>query len=332
MNKPMVSVIVPVFNASASVRKCLDSIIGQTYQPLEIIVIDDGSTDDSYAICCEYAKKDNRICVLTQKNSGPSATRNRGMDVAVGKYITYVDSDDYITPNRIEESVRIAEENQVDMVISNYYISNGTTDKLHKFEHPSGKYDEKMCREVALDLIDNNRANRIPHYLWIRLIKRELLENPRLRLNENVRRSEDYLFNVQLQFRVKSMYLLGEEGTYFYVDNPKSITRTYLPNYWHMVKIIVSELKANLPDNKTVRNKIECMLIQRSLIALHNAAAAEQIEVFHADCDEVFADSDLRKAALRVGLFNGTTRSRIYCLLLNLRLKGLLKKLFVKER
>lgn len=332
MCQPLVTIIVPVYNASESIEKCLDGIIGQTYKQLEVIIVDDGSTDDSHAICCEYAQRDDRIQVVTQKNSGPSAARNRGMDMATGKYIAYVDSDDYITSNRIEDSVKIAEEYQVDLVISNYYISKGDQITLHQYEHAGGLYDEKECHEVALDLIDNNTPNRIPHYLPVRMIRREVLENPRLRLNEKIKRSEDYLFNVQLQFRVKSMYLLSEEGTYYYLDNPNSITRTYLPGYWDMVKIIFAELNAVLPHDKTVKNKIQYMLIQRSLIALHNAAAAKDVEVFHTDCNAIFRDPDLKKASMHVGLLNGTMRSRIYCLLLNLGLKSVLKKLFLKGR
>lgn len=92
----LISVIIPVYNVEAYVRRCLDSVITQTYGALEIILIDDGSTDQSGKICDEYAKKDSRICVIHKKNGGLSAARNQGIDIATGKYLAFIDSDDYI--------------------------------------------------------------------------------------------------------------------------------------------------------------------------------------------------------------------------------------------
>ena len=97
-----ISVIVPFYNVEPYIRNCVDSIINQTYKNLEIILADDGSTDNSGKICDEYALKDNRIKVLHLKNGGPGIARNAGLDVATGKYIGYVDSDDYIEPDMYE--------------------------------------------------------------------------------------------------------------------------------------------------------------------------------------------------------------------------------------
>ena len=98
---PCITIIVPVYNVEKYLRRCLDSIIGQTYQNLEILCIDDGSTDSSGEICKQYAAQDERIKVLRQENHGVSAARNKGLDAATGEYIAFVDSDDYIEADMI---------------------------------------------------------------------------------------------------------------------------------------------------------------------------------------------------------------------------------------
>lgn len=107
MKKELISVIVPVYNVEKYLSRCVDSIIGQTYSNLEIILVNDGSTDLSGAICDEYKKKDKRIVVIHQKNGGLSQARNSGMEIMSGKYVAFVDSDDYISEDYIEYLFRI---------------------------------------------------------------------------------------------------------------------------------------------------------------------------------------------------------------------------------
>ena len=102
MGKELISVIVPVYNAEKYLQKCLDSILEQTYQNLEIIIINDGSTDNSGQICQEYEKQDDRIIYIEKENSGVSDTRNAGLDRMTGTYVTFVDSDDWVEPNYIK--------------------------------------------------------------------------------------------------------------------------------------------------------------------------------------------------------------------------------------
>lgn len=99
MTNPLVSVIVPVYNARNSVARCLESICSQTYQELEIIVLNDGSTDDSLTICNQFCAKDPRVTVVDKENEGLSITRNVGMRLAQGKYLQFVDSDDHLAPD-----------------------------------------------------------------------------------------------------------------------------------------------------------------------------------------------------------------------------------------
>lgn len=114
---PLVSIIVPVYNAEKYLSECLDCLINQTYKNIEIICINDGSTDNSLQILEEYSKNDSRIKVYTQENSGEAETRNKGLELATGKYIAAIDSDDYCSLDFIEECVKIAEKEKSDIVI-----------------------------------------------------------------------------------------------------------------------------------------------------------------------------------------------------------------------
>lgn len=120
MENALVSIIVPVYNVSCYLRRCLDSILDQVYKNLEIILIDDGSSDGSGVICDEYQKKDSRIKVIHQKNGGLSYARNMGMNMAMGKYIAFVDSDDFVHEEYVSMMYKIAVESSAQMVICNY--------------------------------------------------------------------------------------------------------------------------------------------------------------------------------------------------------------------
>lgn len=115
---PLVSIIIPVYNVEKFLNRCMESVLGQTYENLEVILIDDGSPDGCPQICDEYAVKDSRVCVIHKKNEGQAIARNIGIDRCRGDYISFVDSDDWLEPDAIEHMVQIAQSSQVDMVIA----------------------------------------------------------------------------------------------------------------------------------------------------------------------------------------------------------------------
>ncbi|MBE5780381.1 MAG: glycosyltransferase family 2 protein [Clostridiales bacterium] len=325
------SVIVPVYNAEQTLRRCLDSLCAQTYGNFELILVNDGSKDHSLEICNEYAKKDQRICVYTQENAGPSAARNRGLDMASGDYVLFVDSDDYVEANMLQRMADAAAKEDADLVLCSYWDEKGDVLTPHVYARPSGVYDEQGCKELALDFIDDNTKGRIPPYSSLRLVRRSFMEESGLRFTRKVKRGEDYLLWVQVHFQAKRLVLLAEDYLYHYVYTETSITKSYLPNYWPMCLTIFSELNEKLPQTKEVKERIQAMLIQRSLIALHNAALADEAQ-FKKDCDEILNDKTLKKAARAVGLRRNSKRARIYALLLILGLKGLVIRIFSKER
>lgn len=119
--EPLVSIIVPVYNAEASLRRCVESVLGQEYADFELILGDDGSRDGSGALCDSFAAADSRVRVLHKENSGVSDTRNQAIAMARGRYLQFLDADDWITPNATKLLVRTAEEHQCDLVVSDFY-------------------------------------------------------------------------------------------------------------------------------------------------------------------------------------------------------------------
>lgn len=144
-DNPLISVIIPVYNMEKYLRRCLDSVLAQDYTNLEILVVDDGSTDGSWAICQEYARKDARITVIHQENGGLSAARNTGLDRATGAYIAFVDSDDYILPNMYSAMLACKNREDADIPVAlwQYEKADGTQTVAREKIDPSiyGRHD-----------------------------------------------------------------------------------------------------------------------------------------------------------------------------------------------
>lgn len=184
---PEFSVIVPVYNVGKYIRRCVDSILAQTYSKFEMILVDDGSTDMCGDICDEYARKDSRICVIHQKNQGVSSARNQGLLRARGKYIIFVDSDDTIDENYLQHMKNVDEE--VDLVICgvNHVYSDGT---IERRTHYKSKTILDLKSKDVLDMIKKNALNSI----YDKRFRRERIEQLGLRYNCEMNLGEDTLF------------------------------------------------------------------------------------------------------------------------------------------
>ena len=169
MKNGKVSVIVPVYNVEEYVGKCIESIINQTYTNLEILINNDGSTDNSYEICKFYAEKDARIKLFTQKNNGVSACRNRMLDVATGDYILFVDSDDWLLPEHIERLVTLLEENNVDAVCCGYRKTTANNICIRKHKWKQIIADGIWFAKKMTSYVETYRC-----FPWGRLIRKEL--------------------------------------------------------------------------------------------------------------------------------------------------------------
>lgn len=317
---PKVSIIVPVYNAEKTLCRCLDSLVGQTYEDIEIILVNDGSSDNSQKICKSYKNRFSKIRLINQENAGPATARNTGIDHARGKYLSFVDADDHVENNMIEEMVGAAEDNCAEMVICGYYQEFSETVKKHKFSYAPGLYVGAESRKIATDLISDVSDTRIPPYSWVRMVLKASLEKPEIRYAAGMVRSEDYYFFVQLHFRINRLYLLTDKPFYHYMEVDSSITHRYVPEYWNSVKEIYWGLIHNLPEDEEIKKRLGVMLVQRSLIALNNSVRCSDKLLFRKEIYEIVKDTDLKSVICGMGKSEGFKKFRIYYLLMRMHL------------
>ena len=223
MSNELISVIIPAYNCENTLTRCLNSIIAQSYSNLEIIVINDGSTDQTRKILDEY---EPNIKVFDKHNSGPSDTRNIGLDNIHGKYFCFVDADDYLSPYAIEVALNSFEDN-IDIVRYQYKIdANGKIyDSAYKQENGTFS-SSKVINELMLNSTYWNTC-------WGQLIRSNILKD--VRFDPNIRIGEDLLFNYQL-YKNAGYIKVNSDKLYYYVDNNMGITKAL--NYESITKNI----------------------------------------------------------------------------------------------
>ena len=245
-----VSVVVPIYNAEEFLFKCLDSTINQTFKNLEIILIDDGSKDSSSEICKKYQKKDSRIIYIKNSNNGVSYSRNYGIKIATGKYIVFVDSDDYLSLSFIENMVLEDEKNDYDLIISGY-----------KDVYPNNILKKNMVLDY--NLLTTYLANdyyKLLKFLktpWGKLYKLDIIKKNKIFFPQKFITSEDQIFNFNYFKHVKKYKFINYCG-YFYVhQNKNSLSKlaTYKAFEDNLKRLKIEKeflVKANIKD----KNKI----------------------------------------------------------------------------
>lgn len=222
----MISVVVPVYNVEAYIEKCVMSVCNQTYRDLQIILVDDGSTDLSGHICDQMAKQDQRITVIHKRNGGLSSARNAGIDAASGQYIGFVDSDDYIAENMYEMLLSALQKNDADISICNrYYVSDNGKKNIRK---NSIQQELVMDSETALRRMNDFKSFDMA--AWDKLYKKSLFD--KIRFPEN-RLSEDFYIMCKLFCGAKKIVYIPE-SLYFYRQREGSITKNTRINFDYM--------------------------------------------------------------------------------------------------
>lgn len=225
----LVSVIIPVYNVEKYLAQCLDSVINQTYKNIEIICVNDGSTDNSLKILEKYAKKDSRIKVISQKNAGLNGARNTGLHNMNGTYLTFLDSDDWMDIDWIEKAYNIAVSNGAQIVKSGY---------LHHFEDKIEQdsinkiIDEKVAKNLPLGVNENNIV------VWATLYDRAFIENNNLFFDPDIRKHEDILYTLKATFLANKILPLS--GTYINYRRTSSILSAFNKNVYDIFPIIHS--------------------------------------------------------------------------------------------
>lgn len=232
---PSVSVIVPVYKAEAYLAKCLDSLLAQTLEDFELLLVDDGSPDRSGKICDEYAAADSRIRVLHKDNGGVSSARQCGIDHARGEYTIHADPDDWVESDMLEHLYRKAKEDEADMVICDYYVNT------------KGKQRYIKQRPSALDphIVQRELFQQLHGSCWNKLIRRSCYITHKVKFPVGINLSEDTIFNVRLLNNdIRIAYL--PKAYYHYVQNvnPNSLVKNSgIDTYLRLMSIFKAELQ-----------------------------------------------------------------------------------------
>lgn len=214
MTTPQITIIIPVYNVEKYLNRCLDSVLAQTFKDFEAILIDDGSTDNSRNICNQYAQKDKRIRVICCKNGGPSKARNVGLEYAKSPWVTFIDSDDYVTSEYLENFMRYNNDDPETQVIQGYY-SMGYNRIEDNTLYPSTKYESHIAQEGVRSLYIEKNNLLYNWAVWCKIFSTEIIQKNNIKFEQSLWCGEDGLFwHKYLCFIKKIVYI--EEQSYFY--------------------------------------------------------------------------------------------------------------------
>ena len=297
-NDPLISIIIPCFNAEKTLEKCLKSVVQQSYANLEIIIIDDGSTDETSLIYNKFQSNDERILVLKQQNSGVSKARNTGVKAATGDYICFVDSDDWAELNYCSElySLLVGENADISIVEASYEDENGNV----------------LCSKPISDekIFDGNRAlvllledQEIQSHPWGKLFKADLLKN--VHFPENLKCFEDYstLFKI---FNKAVKVVKSNEKLYHYIQREDSLSHNLSPATAYEFFLAIMEVFEFWRNSAKVgdRNKIVKNIVRKLLMVLKRITRNTKVDEMKSEKDEIRRafNSFLKYSATDIGL------------------------------
>ena len=254
-----VSIIMPVYNAEEHLRKALDSIIAQTLQDWELLLVDDGSTDASPRICDEYTAKDVRIKVIHQQNQGVAMARQAGMRQAKGEYSIHADADDWTEPTMLEELYEKAQSENADIVIADYFVNADGRQAISK-QCPSSL--EPL--QVLEDMFDNKLFGA----LWNKLIRTELYRTCNARFFVGINHCEDLLICVQLLQNKNFKITYLPKAFYHYCMYPTSITHNYTYETYNMRIRFRNKMEEllKIPNAKEIIDKVSFGIFTEAFI------------------------------------------------------------------
>ena len=247
MSNISISVLMPVYNSEKFLLETVQAVINQSYINWELILVDDGSTDNSKEICTKLMNDDKRIKYIFQENLGVSHTRNVALENAQGKYIVFVDSDDLIHEDYLKILINSIEKNNSDISVCNFIerkISNtGKVEDITREFYPKEVMEMSEMKDYIMDFGNSGLLNP----LWNKIYKREIIENNNITFDEKVETGEDFIFNLQYFRKVKKISFIKDSLYYYIRRNNNSITYKYIENMyekgWEIHWLLESFLK-----------------------------------------------------------------------------------------
>lgn len=268
-----ISIIVPVYNTEKYIGRCIESIQNQTYTNLEIILVDDGSKDDSLTICQKYAEKDSRIKVLhTKKNFGVSNARNMGIERSTGEYIGFIDSDDYIEKTMYETLVRYSDNRVLPICTYNMVDENKTILDQKEIGDTVGEIDVKDFFLLCENILLNSPVNK--------LYESTIVKKNNIRFDVNLSLGEDFLFVMQYIEYIEKFYIIDVPLYNYMTIKRESLSQLYRNNFYEIQRRIIQRIKELLERDQTVfneyRNKFYTFSLDLYVQALNNTEISKE--------------------------------------------------------
>lgn len=263
MNKPLFSIVIPIYNADEYLSECLESITAQSRNNYELLLINDGSTDNTLSIITEFAKKRKNVKIINQTNAGVSAARNTGIRNATGKYLLFVDADDHLNDRDTLKYLE-AVADKADSVFFDF-----TTGKRRTSNEETRLYSEKDTLAAFLFRFIKNEQLNPP---WNKLYKRKIVIENNLYFADDIKIGEDLLFNINYLRHCNSLYFLAKPLYFYRTDNDNSATKKYMPNkYYELMKVNDALTSwAATYDNKRLDDVVKYIRVKNILSCLRD--------------------------------------------------------------
>ena len=325
LRQPLISVIVPIYNVEKYLQRCIDSIINQTLKDIEIILVNDGSTDNCGNIIDEYAKQDERIVAIHKENGGQSSARNIGLDIAKGKYVGFVDSDDWISNDMYELLYKSITEDNYDIAVCGRSAYSSDNKMLNEIKIK----DEKInLEEISLQ---NYVASKLFYshtvVVWNKLYSKDIIDTHKIRFEDvSYVGSEDALFNYQVLCHVKKIRAI-DKVCYSQLSREDSTARTYKAGYMNRTANMVSCMNrygikiGKLTESKDIINMFLVFFYQWNISQIKLHSKYNALNLVKEELKESLNNTTFRNS-IKLYLFDSNI-SR-YMKLMGFRSKGIL--------
>ncbi len=326
---PQISVIVPVYKTKPYLEKCVDSLLSQTYADFEIILVDDGSPDESGTLCDALALKDKRIRVIHKENGGLTSARKAGWTVASGEYVSFVDSDDYVHPQFLDKLITAAQKYDAELAMCSYTLVNSQGER-HMYlpwqEEVINKED--IAKKYALPLIgriyDQSHIN-LPGFMCLRLFKKNSLRHEYF-VSEREVFTEDDIFDLYHSEQIEHLAVVNEP-LYYYVQHPESLSNRYRKGKWEMLqkRYLLCEKWLQANGLRTIGDeRLKAAAVSAVCASVNNAVQMQDYKAFCQAIDEIRITALFQKVFLQAPVMNMAKSHRITYYLMKYKLTRLL--------
>lgn len=297
-----VSIIMPAYNVENTIGRAIDSVLKQTYKEIELVIIDDGSTDKTVDIIHHYKSRDSRIKYVTIQNSGVSIARNLGIEMASGDYLMFLDSDDFFSHEAVSNLLKISIEHSADMVSGSYKKIEPDKEFDENTWLKAGVYTkDKLEKEIYPNLFSSKSLkDLVPLTFCTKIYSSELIKNNKIKFTPNIKIGEDNLFSIKCFLKTNKFIYVPNNHFYNYVTNYNSVTNNYIKNCWEDQKEYLFELeklsKQN-PEYNLIQQipyaKLRCAMTS---IANEGRNKVENSSEIKANIDRIVNDDQLQSS------------------------------------